>query len=118
MRYWRCGYERDGISLREDTLQAVIAGVLGTERYDESIVEERLESIIVDGNTLIFRMKDGNEEQRTWVKPKHPGHQVSDAQRARRSQSMRQRLTPEFRQRMSEHMKQLRKERGKNWRKA
>ena len=118
MRYWRCGYERDGISLREDTLQAVIAGVLGTERYDESTVEERIESILVDGNTLIFLMKDGSEERRTWVKPKRPGYQVSDAERARRSQTMCQRLTPEFRQQMSERMKQLRKERGKNWRKA
>ena len=118
MRYWRCSYERDGISLREDTLQAVIAGVLGTERYDERVVDERLKSILVDGTILIFRMKDGNEEQRTWVKPKRPGHQVSDAERERRSQTMRQRLTPEYRQQMSEHMKQLRKERGKNWRKA
>ena len=116
MRYWRCSGKRDGISLREDALQSLIADVLGLDSYNEADVEAALESIVVDGDQLTFSLTDGRTETRTWVKPKRPAHVPTEEERERRRQAMLARMTPEYRQRMSEHMKQLRKERGANWR--
>ena len=117
MRYWRCGGKRDGISLREDALQTLVADVLRLDSFEDAAADSLLDSIVVDGNQLTFRLSDGREEARTWIKPKRPGHTPTDEERERRRQAMLARLTPEYRQQMSEHMKQLRKERGENWRK-
>lgn len=117
MRCWRCGGKRDGISLREDALHALIAEVLELDTFNEEDVDRLLDIILVDGNQLTFRLRDGREVPRAWVKPKRPGHVPSDEERERRRQAMLARMTSEYRQKMSEHMKQLRKERGDNWRK-
>lgn len=117
-RYWRCRTNRDGIPLREDALQAMTAEVLGLDAFDDAAVMERLDTILVDGNTLAFRFKDGHEERRTWVKPKRPGHKHSEEEKEHMRQIMRERWTPEKKQAMSESMKKLRKERGDKWQKA
>lgn len=117
-RYWRCRTSRDGIPLREDALQAMTAKVLGLDAFDDAAVTERIGSILVDGDTLVFHLTDGREERRTWVKPKRPGHKHSEEEKEHMRQLMKDRWTPEYREAMSEKMKELRKERGNQWRKA
>ena len=114
VRHWRCTKNRDGIALREDVLKEVIAEVMGTEGFDDAAVDEKLDSILVDGETLIFRFKDGHEINRVWVKPKRKRRKHSDESKMLMSQKAKDRWTPERRAAMSEKMKQIRKERGRH----
>ena len=118
MRFWRCRTARDGISLREDALQAMIAEVLGADSFDEELVNERIETITVDGQNLIFRFTDGGEEVREWIRPKRRGHKATEEQKEKMRRIMLERWTPEMKEEMSQKMKTLRKERGKEWRKT
>lgn len=117
-RHWRCRTKHDSISLREDALMNMIADVMRTESFDEDAVTEKLDSILVLGDTLIFRFSDGREETRTWVKPKRKGYKCSEAQKEHMRQVMKEKWTPERREAMSNKMKELRKERGDKWRKT
>lgn len=117
-RYWRCRTSRDGIPLREDALQAMTAEVLGLDAFDDAAVTERIDSILVDGDTLVFRLTDGREERRTWVKPKKTGHKHTEAEKEHMRQVMRDKWTPEKKAAVSEHMKRLRKEEPERWQKA
>lgn len=117
MRYWRCRGNRDGISLREDALQSVIADVLGTDGFDEDAVNEQIESITTEGQTLVFRFTDGTEEVREWEEPRRRGHKATEAQKEKMRQIMLERWTPELKEEMSQKMKALRRERGKAWQK-
>ena len=73
-----------------------------------------IDSILVDGETLIFRFKDGHEINRVWVKPKRKRRKHSDESKMLMSQKAKDRWTPERRAAMSEKMKQIRKERGRH----
>lgn len=117
-RYWRCRTNRDGISLREDILQVMTAEVLGLDSFDDAAAMERIESILVDGDTLAFRLTDGHEERRSWVRPRKTGHKHTEAEKERMRQVMKEKWMPEKKAAMSDKMKQLRKERGDQWRKA
>ena len=92
-RYWRCHTNRDGIPLREDALQSMATKVLGLDAFDDSTVMERLDTILVDGNTLAFRFKDGREEHRIWVRPKRPGNKHSEEEKEHMRQMMKERWT-------------------------
>ena len=116
-RCWRCREKRDGIPLREDALQTLTADVLGLDVFDGDAVTAQIESILVQGITLVFRFLDDHEEQRVWVKPKKASRRRTEGEREHMSQIMRERWTPERRAEMSERMKKLRKERGSQWRK-
>ncbi len=94
------------------------AEVLGLDAFDDETVMERIGSILVDGNTLVFRLKDGREERRTWVKPKRTGHKHTEAEKEHMRQVMKGKWTPEKKAAVSEHMKRLRKEEPERWRKA
>ena len=117
-RYWRCRTSRDGIPLREDALQAMTAEVLGLDTFDDATFTERIDSILVDGDTLVFCLTDGREERRTWVKPKKTGHKHTEAEKEHMRQVMRDKWTPEKKAAVSEHMKRLRKEEPERWQKA
>lgn len=104
-RYWRCRTNRDGIPLREDALQAMATEVLGLDAFDDSTVMERLDTILVDGNTLAFRFKDGHEEHHLWVRPKRPGHKHSEEEKEHMRQIMKERWIPEKKKAMSESIK-------------
>ena len=114
VRHWRCSKNRDGISLREDVLKEVIAEVMGTDGFDDAAVDEKLDSILVEDETLIFRFKNGHQESRNWVKPKRKGHKHTEEYKERMSQLTKERWTPERRAAMSEKMKRVRKERSRN----
>lgn len=118
MRYWRCYMNRDGISLREDVLKNMIAEVMETETYDEAAVDEQIDRILVDGDTLTFCFKDGREEKRIWVKPKKRGFKHTEEYKEHMRQLTKKQWTPERRAAVSEKMKAIRKERGDKWRKA
>ena len=115
IRYWRCRKRRDSISLREDALMDMIAEVMGTDSFDEAAMTEKIRSILVKGDDLVFLFNDGREETRTWVKPKRKSHKCSEAQKEHMRQVMKGKWTPERRAAMSKRMKELRKEQGDKW---
>ena len=114
-RFWRCRTNRDGIPLREDVLKEVITDVMGTETFDEHAVTEMLDSILVDGNTLVFRFSDGREESRKWVKPRRKGYKHTEEYKEHMRQLMKDRWTPKRKETMSEKMKTMRKEEPERW---
>ena len=115
LRYWRCRTNRDGIPLREDVLMSMIADVMGTETFNEDAVTEQLDSILVQGNELVFRFSDGHEETRTWVKPKRRSHKHTEEYKEHMRRLMKERWTPERKEAMSEKMKTMRKEEAERW---
>lgn len=104
-RCWRCRTNRDGISLREDALQAMTAQVLGLDAFDDAAVTERIEHIFVDGDTLTFRLKDGREARRIWVKPSKPVYRHSEEVKARMSQRMKAKWAEKKKAAMGESVK-------------
>ena len=114
-RFWRCRSNRDGISLREDALMRLTAEVMGTENFDEDAVTETLDSIVVQGNELVFRFVDGHEEPRAWEKPKRRGWKHTEEYKEHMRQLMKDRWTPERKETMSEKMKTMRKEEPERW---
>ena len=114
-RFWRCRTNRDGIPLREDVLMELIAEVMGTESFDEDAVTETLDSILVDGSTLVFRFSDGREESRRWVKPRRKGFKHTEEYKEHMRQLMKERWTPERKETMSAKIKQMRKEEPERW---
>jgi hypothetical protein len=117
-RYWRCRTNRDGIPLREDVLQAMTARVLGMDAFDDAAVMERMDTILVDGGVLVFRLTDGREIRRTWERPIRVGHKHTEEHKEHMRRLMKEKWTSEKKAAMSENMKKLRKERGDQWRKG
>ena len=93
----------------------MIAEVMGTDSFDEDAMTDKIGSILVKGDDLVFLFNDGREETRTWVKPKRRGHKCSEAQKEHMRQVMKGKWTPERRAMMSKRMRELRKEQGDKW---
>ena len=51
----------------EDQLLDITTSVLGIEKFDENVLHERIEMILVPGfNSLVYVFKDGTQVERTW----------------------------------------------------
>ena len=76
-KVWLCAsYKERGAAgcpskkIREDVLNAITAEVLGLERFDPLVFEQKISLIRAEGEqTLVYCFQDGHEEKRQWVMP-------------------------------------------------
>ncbi len=81
VRSWYCSSPTavgcSKVGIREDTLRALIADVMGLPEFDEELFNQQLAyATVPKGNEIVFHFRDGHEVFRTFVQkrqmPRHP----------------------------------------------
>jgi hypothetical protein len=115
VRTWHCTGPTgicDKVSIRDETMKALVTDVLELDNFDEAVMDNQLECATVLGNTVTFHYRDGHEVTKSF-KEKRQGTKWTEERREKQTQAIRASWTDERRAAASERMRELRSE--KKW---
>jgi len=114
-RSWYCTAPSgtcDKISIKDDTMKALVTDVLGLAEYDEAAMDAQLEYASVLKGAVTFHFRDGHEAMLEFH-DKRRGVKWTEERREKQCQAIKDSWTDERRAAMSERVKQIRSE--KQW---
>lgn len=114
-RTWHCTGPAgicDKVSIRDETMKALVTDVLALDSFDETVMDNQLEYAAVFGNTVTFHYRDGHEVTKSF-KEKRKGTKWTEERRKKQTQAIRASWTDERRAAASERMREIRSE--KKW---
>ena len=114
-RTWHCTGPAgicDKVSIRDETMKALVTDVLVLDSFDEAVMDNQLEYAAVLGNNVTFHFRDGHEVIKSF-KEKRKGAKWTEERREKQTQAIRDSWTDERRAAASERMREIRSE--KKW---
>lgn len=114
-RTWHCTGPAgvcDKVSIRDETMKALVTDVLVLDSFDEAVMDNQLEYAAVLGNNVTFHFRDGHEVTKSFKK-KRQGTKWTEERREKQTQAIRASWTDERRAAASERMREIRSE--KKW---
>jgi hypothetical protein len=115
VRTWHCTGPAgicDKVSIRDETMKALVTDVLLLDYFDEAVMDNQLECATVLGENVTFRFRDGHEVTKGF-KEKRQGTKWTEERRKKQTQAIKDSWTDERRTAASERMRELRSE--KKW---
>jgi len=103
-RSWHCAAPAgvcDNVSIKDATMKALVADVLGLDAFDEASMDKQIEYAQMHGNTVTFHFRDGHDDDRSF-KDKHHGTKWTAERREKQCQALKACWTDERRAAMSE----------------
>jgi len=114
-RTWHCTGPAgicDKVSIRDETMKALVTDVLVLDSFDEAVMDNQLEYAALLGNNVTFHFHDGHEVTKSFKK-KRQGTKWTEERREKQTQAIRASWTDERRAAASERMREIRSE--KKW---
>ena len=114
--YLRCKTNRTDCppnSIKEHQLKEIIRKELNLDAFDEGIMDEKIERIIIANQIVRLNFKDGTIKKIAYQKEKKKGHKWTKKQHEVMAKKIKESWTEERRKKASEQMKKMRSE--KKW---